>query len=157
MYYEIFPSLWPLNFTGFDDFQQIQKNGLRIKFLSVVLTILTLVCATLGLPWFGDEYDLYITIKFFVDYLDKYAIIFCTIFYTSCYHAGLIIMLNVLTFMYVVLHLNFQCFLLRRYLDKLGENLDRSDHFHAIEDENYQTLVHDELVFCIKHHQRLDM
>lgn len=150
MYNEIFPTLWRLKSTGPETFDTIRNIGTRTKCFTVFLTLLTILSATLALPWFGDEYELYVTIKVFEDCLDKYATFFSVLFYISLYHGGFTIVLNVLTFMYLTLHLFFQCILLKKELDKLGV----LPKFHK-KDKFYQDTVKTKLVFCIKHHQRL--
>ncbi|XP_068892386.1 uncharacterized protein [Tenebrio molitor] len=156
IYWDIFPNLWPLRCAGEGAFNHLRQTGTFAKYFMYLMTILSAVTATLGLPWFGDEYDLYIPIRCFEDHLNKWwSVIFSTIFYINFYHAGFTIISNVFVMMYLALHLYGQLFLLEQQLAKLGQDSRRNDLDNANYDQEYQVWIRGNLILFIQHHRIL--
>jgi hypothetical protein len=156
IYLDIFPKLWPLRCAGESAFNHLRQTGTLAKYFMFLITLLSAVTATLGLPWFGDEYDLYIPIRCFEDHLDKWwSVIFSTIFYINFYHAGLTIISNVFVMMYLALHLYGQLFLLEQQLLKLAQDSLKHDLAKGKYDEEYQLRTREHLILFIQHHHIL--
>jgi hypothetical protein len=156
IYLDIFPKLWPLRCAGESAFNHLRQTGTLAKYFMFLITFLSTVTATLGLPWFGDEYDLYIPIRCFEDHLDKWwSVIFSTIFYINFYHAGLTIISNVFVMMYLALHLYGQLLLLEQQLLKLAQDSLNNDLANAKYDEEYQLRTREYLILFIQHHHIL--
>ena len=67
IYYNIFPDSWDLHHIGEKTFQMLEKTarGLILGYkISILVCILVL---TIGLPWYGDEYEIILHVKVFTD------------------------------------------------------------------------------------------
>ena len=141
IYSDIFPALWSLDVAGCrQNFEKI-ANLTKIGVLFIIIAALSITTGCL--PWYGDEYDVYLPVKVAVDYFNKYALnVYLFFFYTFLYHAMLTIISNLFCLTYMILHLYNQFCMLNEKLKTLSENKN-------------QDLVTQELISCIKLHQTL--
>ncbi|KAJ3647849.1 hypothetical protein Zmor_019704 [Zophobas morio] len=151
LYYDIFPSLWPLRSLGSDDFNNFQKLAKLTKTVLKIVMVLALVAATGGIPWFGDNYHIILLMKLAVDNFDGWFLqtILIILFLSFC-HMALTITGNVFCATYLVMHLYNQIRMLKLRLENLSNSPDLA---HAIHDPAYQDFIKTELISCIKLHQ----
>ena len=153
IYDDIFPFLWPLRSMGKEQFDKFQKLSKLTTTASKIVIALALITSTGGLPWYGDEYYVFLPVKIAVDYFDAWSSqIYLIIFYSSFYHISLTIISNVFFLAYLGLHLYNQLEMLDLRLRNL---LNGPDLNCALEDTAYQEFVNAELISCIKLHQIL--
>jgi hypothetical protein len=154
IHYYIGTNFWSLDTAGDKHFEELKMEAKLAKLIIMIITIFALATAFLALPWFGDEYDFYITVKFCVDNLGKWSNLMLTIFYFSFFHIAMIIVSNIFLLLYLLLHLKFQFFLLNRGLEGIKD--DDEKKLDVILDPIYQEMVRRKLVICLKHHQKLE-
>ena len=117
------------------------------------MTVLTLVAATGGIPWFGDNYHIILPVKLAEDNFNGWLLqTILIILFSSFYHMALTIIGNVSCVMYLVMHLYNQIRMLKVRLKNLSNGRDLA---HAIHDPTYQDFAKTELISCIKLHQVL--
>ena len=153
LYYDIFPSLWPLRSLGSDDFNNFQKLAKLTKTVLKIVMVLALVAATGGIPWFGDNYHIILLMKLAVDNFDGWFLqTILIILFSSFCHMALTVVGNVFCVTYLVMHLYNQIRMLKLRLENLSNSPDLA---HAIHDPAYQDFIKTELISCIKLHQVL--
>ena len=144
-YYETFPNLWPLRHVSVGDYARFRRLAKRAIIVSLIMAIGTTIAATAALPWYGNEYDVYLPVKVAVDYLKNWKLhIYLFLFYSFLYHGGFTIISNFYCLMYMVLHLYNQFCMINAKLKMLSEF-----------QEGEQNVVTQELLSCIKLHQHL--
>ena len=141
IYNEIFPSLWSLDYV--ECRQKFEKMVFLTKIGAWFITMAVLLISTAGLPWYGDEYEVFFPVKVAVDYFHKYVLhLYLFIFYSMFYHVGLTIISTLFCITYFILHLYYQFCMLNEKLNTLSDSCG-------------QDLVRQELITCIKLHQTL--
>lgn len=153
IYFKIFPGLWPLDTVGEKQFEIFKNWKIFFQKVQIIILFLTLLCAICGFPWFGDEDEFYLTIKFYLAYVNKWTTLFYIIFYSFFIHIALTFASCALCFIYFVLHLYIQCVMLNERLKALDSEKD--NQLEKIDDQEYQNFVTRELKFCIKQHQNV--
>ncbi|EEZ97786.1 odorant receptor 309 [Tribolium castaneum] len=149
LYKEIFPHLWSLDVVGQDHFNKFSKMAKVLKLGKNILLVVGFLSATVGLPWYRDEYEIIITVRVYKDYVDKWTTLLYFVLFSSLYHIALTVIFCVLCLVYMVLHLHNQCVMLNKRLEALD------DEQLFLDNDNYQDFVTKELKFCIQQHQFL--
>ncbi|KAJ3641896.1 hypothetical protein Zmor_028366 [Zophobas morio] len=149
IYYNVFPDLWDLHVMGEKTFKMLEKTATRLTLGYKISILLCILAATIGLPWYGDEYEIILPVRVFTDIFGKWRFPFIFIFYLSFYHAALTTLGCITGILYLMLHLYNQCFLLNRRLENLNHDVDTRGK------GQYQDRVNYEITCCIRHHQTL--
>lgn len=59
------------------------------------------------------------------------------------------------TFLYGVLHIEIQIYLLKYYLENISENFEFLNDFEKIHNSFYQKEIEKKMCFCVQHHANL--
>ncbi|EFA02958.1 odorant receptor 315 [Tribolium castaneum] len=158
-YFEIinenFPHFWPLQSLGKSTFNRIKMRASSVKFYSFLNVVVMLIGAVILISFTQDESEVYLSVKIYKDYVNKWTTGFVMFFYVSFIYIGLVVAAISFVLTYTAFHLIFQCFLLNQKLKQINDSIVENEQKQAKFDEKYQSFIYKELISCVKLHQRL--
>ncbi|EFA02959.1 odorant receptor 316 [Tribolium castaneum] len=152
---ENFPHFWQLQSMGESTFDQMKKIATTVKFYSCLSVVAMLIGAVILILFTEDESEIYLSVKIYKDYVNKWTTGYIMFFYASFLYIGIVTAAVVFGLTYIVFHLIFQCFLLNQKLKLINSYIVKNGQKLVKLEERNQNFIYKELISCVKLHQRL--
>jgi hypothetical protein len=151
----LFKNFWSFDGLERTNYERLCGEAKIAKYFLRMLIFLGVVQIGICMPWSGNESDIFLQVKLITDCFNEWAWPFLVIFYVVFVHRYCVIVGLFFALAYMVLHLKFQCFLLNKRLEQIGELSTGLKLDKAITQQKYQNLIKQELTICVKLHQTL--